>query len=54
MIGVKLAIASVSSDSVVLISYPTGIEGILARAGNEITHKSGGKRQVPRLFRGWV
>jgi DNA-binding response OmpR family regulator len=31
--------ASVSGDPVVLIGYPTGIEGILARAGNDITHK---------------
>ena len=31
--------ASVSGDPVVLIGYPTGIEGILARAGNDISHK---------------
>ncbi|HXP44766.1 MAG TPA: trypsin-like peptidase domain-containing protein [Candidatus Acidoferrales bacterium] len=31
--------ASVSGDPVVLIGYPTGIEGILARAGNDVTHK---------------
>jgi S1-C subfamily serine protease len=31
--------ASVSGDPVVLIGYPTGIEGILARAGKDITHK---------------
>src|ERR1700680_334847 len=31
--------ASVTGDAVVLIGYPTGIEGILARAGNDITRK---------------
>jgi S1-C subfamily serine protease/DNA-binding NarL/FixJ family response regulator len=31
--------ASVTGDPVVLIGYPTGIEGILARAGNDITRK---------------
>jgi S1-C subfamily serine protease len=31
--------ASVSGDPVVLIGYPTGIEGILARAGDETTEK---------------
>jgi S1-C subfamily serine protease/DNA-binding response OmpR family regulator len=31
--------ASVSGDPVVLIGYPTGIEGILARAGTDITRK---------------
>jgi S1-C subfamily serine protease len=31
--------ASVSGDPVVLIGYPTGIEGILARAGSDITRK---------------
>src|SRR5216683_3534787 len=31
--------ASVSGDPVVLIGYPTGIEGILARAGSEVTKK---------------
>jgi S1-C subfamily serine protease/DNA-binding response OmpR family regulator len=31
--------ASVSGDAVVLIGYPTGIEGILARAGSDITRK---------------
>src|SRR5260370_9124161 len=29
--------ASVSGDPVVLIGYPTGIEGILARSGSDIT-----------------
>jgi len=29
----------VSGDPVVLIGYPTGIEGILARAGSDITRK---------------
>jgi S1-C subfamily serine protease len=31
--------ASVTGDPVVLIGYPTGIEGILARAGSEVTQK---------------
>jgi S1-C subfamily serine protease/DNA-binding response OmpR family regulator len=31
--------ATVSGDPVVLIGYPTGIEGILARAGSDITRK---------------
>jgi len=31
--------ASVTGDPVVLIGYPTGIEGILARAGNDVTRK---------------
>ncbi len=31
--------ASVTGDPVVLIGYPTGIEGILARAGDETTEK---------------
>jgi serine protease Do len=31
--------ASVTGDPVVLIGYPTGIEGILARAGSETTEK---------------
>src|SRR6267143_2548051 len=31
--------ASVTGDAVVLIGYPTGIEGILARAGNDVTRK---------------
>jgi S1-C subfamily serine protease len=31
--------ASVTGDPVVLIGYPTGIEGILARAGSEITRR---------------
>jgi S1-C subfamily serine protease len=31
--------ASVSGDPVVLIGYPTGIEGILARAGGDVTRK---------------
>ena len=31
--------ASVSGDPVVLIGYPTGIEGILARAGSDVTKK---------------
>jgi hypothetical protein len=31
--------ASVAGDAVVLIGYPTGIEGILARAGDDTTEK---------------
>jgi S1-C subfamily serine protease/DNA-binding response OmpR family regulator len=31
--------ASVTGDPVVLIGYPTGIEGILARAGSDVAHK---------------
>ena len=31
--------ASVSGDPVILIGYPTGIEGILARAGSDVTRK---------------
>ncbi len=31
--------ASVSGEPVVLIGYPTGIEGILARAGSDVTQK---------------
>jgi S1-C subfamily serine protease len=31
--------ASVTGDAVVLIGYPTGIEGILARAGSDVTRK---------------
>jgi S1-C subfamily serine protease/DNA-binding NarL/FixJ family response regulator len=31
--------ASVTGDPVVLIGYPTGIEGILARAGGDVTRK---------------
>jgi len=31
--------ASVSGDPVILIGYPTGIEGILARAGRDVTEK---------------
>jgi serine protease Do len=31
--------ATVTGDPVVLIGYPTGIEGILARAGSDVTRK---------------
>ena len=31
--------ATVTGDAVVLIGYPTGIEGILARAGSDVTQK---------------
>jgi len=35
----KRSEASVSGDPVVLIGYPTGIDGILARAGSDVTRK---------------
>jgi len=31
--------ATVTGDPVVLIGYPTGIDGILARAGSDVAHK---------------
>ena len=34
--------ASVTGDPVVLIGYPTGIDGILARAGSDVTRKVAG------------
>ena len=34
--------ASVTGDPVVLIGYPTGIEGILARAGSDVAQKIAG------------
>jgi len=37
--------ASVTGDAVVLIGYPAGVEGILARAGTEATHKIAGSTQ---------
>lgn len=37
--------ASVTGDPVVLIGYPTGIEGILARAGSDVTEKIVGNTQ---------
>ena len=42
--------ASVAGESVVLIGYPTGIEGILARAGNEAAQKiAGSTSDVPQI-----
>jgi serine protease Do len=37
--------ASVSGDPVVLMGYPTGIEGILARAGSDVAEKIAGESQ---------
>ena len=37
--------ATVTGDPVVLIGYPTGIEGILARAGTEVAQKIAGDNQ---------
>jgi len=46
--------ASVTGDAVVLIGYPTGIEGILARAGSDMTRKvAENAHEVTRFFRRW-
>jgi S1-C subfamily serine protease/DNA-binding response OmpR family regulator len=37
--------ASVTGEPVVLIGYPTGVEGILARAGSEVVQKVAGSTQ---------
>jgi S1-C subfamily serine protease len=43
--------AAVSGEAVVLIGYPTGIEGILARAGAEVAQKvAGGNRNVHQIM----
>jgi S1-C subfamily serine protease len=43
--------ATVTGDPVVLIGYPTGIEGILARAGADVTQKiAGGTQDVNRIM----
>jgi S1-C subfamily serine protease/DNA-binding response OmpR family regulator len=46
--------ATVTGDAVVLIGYPTGIEGILARAGSDVTQKivsgSNGTQDVNRIM----
>jgi S1-C subfamily serine protease len=43
--------ASVSGDPVVLIGYPTGIDGILARAGSDVTRKvSEGAQDVHQML----
>jgi S1-C subfamily serine protease/DNA-binding response OmpR family regulator len=42
--------ASVAGDPVVLLGYPTGIEGILARAGSEVAEKiAGGTQNVNQI-----
>ena len=42
--------ASVTGDPVVLIGYPTGIEGILARAGSDVAEKiAGGTQDVNQI-----
>jgi S1-C subfamily serine protease/CheY-like chemotaxis protein len=42
--------SSVAGESVVLIGYPTGIEGILARAGTDAAQKiAGGSSDVPQI-----
>jgi len=42
----------VTGDPVVLIGYPTGIEGILARAGSDTSRKlAENATRSPRLFR---
>jgi len=43
--------ATVTGDPVVLIGYPTGIGGILARAGADVTQKiAGGNQDVNRIM----
>lgn len=43
--------ATVMGDPVVLIGYPTGIEGILARAGTDVAQKiAGGTQDVNRIM----
>ncbi len=43
--------ASVTGDSVVLMGYPTGIEGILARAGSAVVEKiAGGSQDVDQIM----
>ncbi len=43
--------ATVTGDPVVLIGYPTGIEGILARAGADVTQKiASGTQDVNRIM----
>jgi len=43
--------ATLTGDPVVLIGYPTGIEGILARAGADVTQKiAGGTQDVNRIM----
>ncbi len=42
--------ASVSGDPVVLIGYPTGIEGILARAGSDVAQKITDTQNVTHIM----
>jgi S1-C subfamily serine protease len=43
--------ASVSGDPVVLMGYPTGVEGILARAGPDVVQKiAGGSQDVSQIM----
>jgi S1-C subfamily serine protease/DNA-binding response OmpR family regulator len=45
--------ATVTGDAVVLIGYPTGIEGLLARAGSDVSQKiidSNGTQDVNRIM----
>jgi serine protease Do len=43
--------ASVTGDPVVLIGYPTGIDGILARAGSDVAEKiAGGTQNVNQIM----
>ncbi|MFZ0335427.1 MAG: trypsin-like peptidase domain-containing protein [Candidatus Acidiferrales bacterium] len=43
--------ASVTGDPVVLMGYPTGIEGILARAGSDVAEKiAGGSQDVDQIM----
>lgn len=45
------AAASVTGDPVVLMGYPTGIDGILARAGSDVAQKiAGGDRSVNQIM----
>jgi S1-C subfamily serine protease len=41
--------ATVTGDPVVLIGYPTGIEGILARAGSDVANKITDTQNVTRI-----
>ncbi|HEY2820807.1 MAG TPA: trypsin-like peptidase domain-containing protein [Candidatus Acidoferrum sp.] len=41
--------ATISGDPVVLIGYPTGIEGILARAGSDVAQKITDTKSVTRI-----
>jgi len=43
----------VTGDPVVLIGYPTGIEGILARAGSDTSRNWRKTPEVTQMFRNW-